>query len=158
MKRTLCSSIAVIVVAAAAIPVLAQPPQGRGGPGRGGLGGPMPFIRGLNLTDAQREQIRALTDERRNQAENPGRKVADLDHQLRLALLADTPDLQKVEELKTAIAAAAAEQLSARIELESRIAQILTPEQRAQARDALATPGARRGPPPAGGRRGRAKI
>jgi Spy/CpxP family protein refolding chaperone len=118
----------------------------------------MPFIRGLNLTDAQREQIRALTDERRNQAENPGRKVADLDHQLRLALLADTPDLQKVEELKTAIAAAAAEQLSARIELESRIAQILTPEQRAQAREALATAGARRGPPPAGGRRGRARM
>jgi periplasmic protein CpxP/Spy len=158
MKRTLWSSIAVVVVAAAAIPVLAQAPQGRGGSGRGGFGGPMLFMRGLNLTDAQREQIRALTDERRNQAENPGRKVAELDHQLRLAVLADTPDLQKVEELKTAIAAAAAEQLSARIELESRIAQVLTPEQRAQAREALGTAGARRAPPPAGGRRGRAKI
>jgi periplasmic protein CpxP/Spy len=158
MKRMLWLSITVIVVAAAAaIPVLAQPPQGRSGPGRGGFGRPMLLTRGLNLTDAQRDQIRALTEERRNQAENPARKVAELDHQLRLALLTDTLDLRKIEELKAAISAAEAEQLSARIDLESRIVQILTPEQRAQAREALGTAGARRGPP-AGGRRGRAKI
>jgi Spy/CpxP family protein refolding chaperone len=158
MTRKLWSSIAVIAVAAAvAIPVVAQSRQGRGGPGRGVFGGPPLFVRGLNLTEAQREQIRTLTEERRNQAGNPGRSIAELDHQLRLTRLADTPDLQTVEELKTAIAAAMAEQLSARIELESRIAQVLTPEQRAQARESLGTAGARRGPPLGGGR-GRTKI
>lgn len=158
MKRTIWSSVVVLVLAAAAaIPVLAQPPQGRGGPGRGMAGVPMPILRGLDLTDAQREQIRALTAERRSQGENPGRTVADLDRQLRLAVFADTPDLQKIDELKSAIAAATAEQLTARIDLESRIAQVLTPEQRARAREALNAVGTRRGPGP-GARRGRGGI
>jgi Spy/CpxP family protein refolding chaperone len=55
--------------------------------------------------------------------------------------------------LKSAISAAAAEALSARVELEERVAQILTPEQRAQARQALETRAARRGPA-SGERRG----
>jgi protein CpxP len=158
MKRTIWSSIAVVVLAAAAaLPAIAQAPQGRGGPGRGLPGGPMPILRGLNLTDAQREQVRALTEERRTQGENPGRKLGDLERQLRLSVLADSPDLQKIDELKTAIAAATAEQLTSRIELESRIAQVLTPEQRAQAREAMNATGARRGPGPFG-RRGRGGI
>ena len=158
MKRAIWSSIVIIVFAAAAtIPAIAQPPQGRGGPGRGGPGGPMPMLRGLDLTEAQREQVRALAAERRNQGENPGRKVAELERQLRLAVFADTPDLQKIDELKTAIAAATSEALAARIDLESRIAQVLTPEQRAKAREVWSTGGARRGPP-AGGRRGGLKI
>jgi Spy/CpxP family protein refolding chaperone len=105
----------------------------------------------LNLTDAQREQVRALTEERRSEANNPGRKLAELEQQLRVAVFADTPDQQKIEGLKSAISAAAAEALSARVELEERVAQILTPEQRAQARQALETRAARRGP--AGGDR-----
>jgi periplasmic protein CpxP/Spy len=154
MKRTIWSSIAVLAVAAAAaIPVIAQPPQGRVGPGRGGFGGPLPILRGLNLTDAQREQVRALTEERRSEANNPGRKLAELEQQLRVAVFADTPDQQKIEGLKSAISAAAAEALSARVELEERVAQILTPEQRAQARQALETRAARRGPA-SGERRG----
>jgi periplasmic protein CpxP/Spy len=158
MKRTIWSSVAVLVLAAAAaIPVLAQPPHGRGGPGGGMAGVPLPVLRGLNLTEAQREQVRALTAERRTQGENPGRQVAELEHQLRLAVFADTPDLQKIDELKGAIAAAAAEQLTARIDLESRIAQVLTPEQRAQAREAMSAAGVRRGPRP-GVHRGRGGI
>jgi periplasmic protein CpxP/Spy len=157
-KRAIWSSIVVLAVAAAAaIPVTAQPPQGRGGPGRGGPGGPAPILRGLNLTDAQREQVRALTEERRNATSNPGRKVAELEQQLRAAVFADSPDQQKIEELKSAISAAAAEALAARVELEERIAQVLTPEQRAQARQALETRAGRRGPG-AGGRRGGGRI
>ena len=158
MKRTIWSSIVVLAVAgAAAIPVIAQPPQGRGGPGRGGPGGPAPILRGLNLTDAQREQVRGLTEERRNDANSPGRKVAELERQLRAAVFADAPDQQKIEQLKSEVSAAAAEALTARVELEGRIAQILTPEQRAQARQALETREARRGPG-AGDRRGGKKI
>src|SRR5215213_4303595 len=158
MKRTIWSSIVVLAVAgAAAIPAIAQPPQGRGGPGRGGPGGPAPILRGLNLTDAQREQVRGLTEERRNDANSPGRKVAELERQLRAAVFADAPDQQKIEQLKSEVSAAAAEALTARVELEGRIAQILTPEQRAQARQALETREARRGPG-AGDRRGGKKI
>lgn len=163
MKRVIWSSIAAIVVAAAvAIPVIAQPPQGGGGRGfgRGGPGAPgaaVPMLRGLNLTDAQREQIRALTEARRAQGDDPRRKVADLERQLQVAVFADTPDPQKIGDLKNAIAAASAEAVTARVELQSHIAEILTPEQRAQAREALSKNDARRGPAP-GGKRLRVKV
>ena len=153
MKRTTWSIIAAIVLAAAVvIPVIAQPPQGGGGrgPGRGlAFGAPLGLLRGLNLTDAQREQIRALTEQRREQGGNPRQRLADLERQLEVAVFTDSPDQQKIGELKNAITAATAEQLSARVELQSRIAEVLTPEQRAQAREALGK---------IGGRGGRARV
>lgn len=154
MKRTIWLSIPAIVVAAAvAIPVIAQPPQGGGGrgPGRGQVAG-APFLRDLNLTDAQREQIRALSEQRRAQGDDPRRKVADLERQLRVAVFADAPDPQKIDDLKNAVAAATAEELTARVELQSHIAQVLTPEQRAQAREALEKIGGRGGPARVDGR------
>jgi Spy/CpxP family protein refolding chaperone len=141
---------ALVIATAVTIPVIAQPPQGRGGPG--GPGGPL--LRGLTLSDAQREQIRSIGDQQRAQANPPQQKVAELRKQLQLAILADSPDPQKIEELKTSIAAAAAEALTARIDVESRIVQVLTPEQRAQARDTLANAGPMAGGPTARGRRG----
>lgn len=139
MKRTMWAAVAALMLAAAvAIPVIAQPPQGGRGPGKGpGMGGPLPMLRGLNLTDAQRDQIKTLTEQRRTAGE-PRRNLMDLERQLHAAILADTPDPPKIEELKSSIAAASAQELVARIDLESRIAQILTPEQRAQAREAVA--------------------
>jgi protein CpxP len=160
MKRLIWSSIAAVTLAAAvAIPAIAQAPQGGRGPGRGGpgFGGPMPLLRGLTLTDAQKEQIRSITAQRRTSGDEARRKMGDLERQLEAALFAESPDQQKIEELKNAVAAATADQLSARVELQSRIAQVLTPEQRAQARDALGKTAGRRGGP-AGGRPGRAKI
>ncbi|MDQ3211150.1 MAG: Spy/CpxP family protein refolding chaperone [Acidobacteriota bacterium] len=149
VKSTVWSAAAALIVAATvAIPVIAQPPQGDGGrPGRPGFGGrgPFPILRGLELSDAQRDQIRSITQERRTAANGAERPGGELHKQLHLAMLADTPDSQKVEELKAAIAAAAAEELTARIDVQTRIAQVLTPEQRAKAREALA---AKTGPPP----------
>ena len=101
------------------------------------------ILRNLNLTDAQREQVRALTEERRAQA--PGRQGVELQRQLELAIFADTPDQQKIEELKNAIAASHQAELAARIDLETRVAQILTPEQRVQARERLEQGGPPRG-------------
>lgn len=158
MKRTLWMTISAVALAAiVTIPLMAQPPQGRGmgrgmgmGPGRGGPGGPggpgpMAFLRGVDLTDAQREQIRAIMGEHRENA--PGQRMHELEQQLQLAILADTPDT-RIEGLKSAIAAASAEQLAMRIEVESKVAQILTPAQRAQAREAVGN----MGPPPGRGR------
>ena len=144
MKRSMWTVVAALLLAAVvAIPVIAQPPQGGRGPGRGpGMGG---MLRGLNLTDAQRDQIKTLTEQRRT-GEDPRRNLMDLERQLHAAILADTPDLPKIEELKSSVAAASAQELTARIDLESRIAQILTPEQRAQARESVAKgPAGRRG-------------
>jgi Spy/CpxP family protein refolding chaperone len=155
MTRTIwAGAFAALIAIAISAPLVAQPPQGMAGrgPGRGGFGGPMgrggpgmglPFLRELNLTDAQREQVRALTEERRGQV--PPATGADLQRQLGLAIFADTPEPQKIEDLKNAIAAAHAEELAARIQLEARVAQILTPEQRAQARSRLENGGPPRG-------------
>ena len=154
MKRTIwAGAFAALIAIAISAPLVAQPPQGPGrGAGRAGFGGPMgpggpglglSILRSLNLTDAQREQVRALTEERRAQA--PGRQGAELQRQLELAIFADTPDQQKIEELKTAIAATHQAELAARIDLETRVAQVLTPEQRVQARERLEKGGPPRG-------------
>jgi periplasmic protein CpxP/Spy len=145
MKRTIWSAaLALMLAGVVAIPVIAQPPQGGRGAGRGpGFDGALPILRGLDLTDAQREQIRAVTQAQRT-SDNPRRNLMDLERQLQAAILADTPDQQKIDDLKNSIATASAAALTARIDLQSRIAQVLTPEQRAQARDALAkAPGGR---------------
>lgn len=157
MKRSLWMTTGALMLAAVtAIPLMAQPPQGRGPGGRGmgwgGAGGPgpMPILRGLDLSDAQREQIRAIAGAQRAKGAGPQSKVMALQKQLGLAILADTPDPAKLEELKGAISAARAEELAAQTEVESRIAQVLTSEQRAQARETLA-----KMEPPGGDRRGR---
>jgi protein CpxP len=150
MKRNLWTMIMVTVLAGVvAVPMMAHPRQqgpgqgagmgrgmgmGPGGPGgRGGPGGPMAILRGIELTDAQREQIRGIMEAERANA--PADRVRDLDRQLSVALLADTPDTAKLDELKAAIVAGTAEELSHRIAVQSKIVQILTPEQRAQARE-----------------------
>ena len=154
MKRTVWATIMVVTLAGlVSIPMMAQEPQWRGmgrgmGMGPGGRapggpgGGPMGLLRGIELTDAQRDQIRAIMDQHREEA--PGMKVRELDQQLQLAILADTPDPQKVDELKAAVSTAAAEQLGTRIDVETRIVQILTPAQRTQARENIS----KMGPPP----------
>ena len=153
MRQTIWSALlATILGAAVAVPVIAQPPQGGRGPGRGpGPDGVLPILHNLNLTDAQREQIRTITEAQR--ASNPRRNLMDLERQLQAAIFSETPDQQKIDDLKNSIAAANAADLAARIDLASRISQVLTPEQRAQAREALAQapgPGRRGGAPPRG--------
>src|SRR5574338_1020292 len=149
MKRNLWTMAAVVVLAGAvSVPMLAHPgqgpgfgqgrgmgpgmgPGGPGGPGGRG-GGPMSMLRGVDLTDAQREQIRAIMETERQNA--PAARVRDLDTQLDLALLADSPDAAKIDELKAAIVAGTAEEIAHRIAVQTKIVQILTPEQRAKAR------------------------
>ncbi len=155
MKRTLWTAVAVLAVVA--IPLIAQQPQGRGfgrgmGPGPGGRGmgpGPMPILHQLNLTEAQREQIRTLTEEWRN--DRPEVRMMELEKQLHALVFADSPDVGKINELKTAIAAAQAEHLARRVDHELQLVQVLTPEQRAKARELIANGP---GPGPGRGRRG----
>ena len=139
--RTLSTIAAAAVALATAVSAGAgQPPAGQrpgGDQGRGGPGGPLPILRQLNLTDAQRQQIRALTDEQRAQspAESPRRTLGELQRALRAAIFADTPDSAQIDQLRASIAEAEAAVLAARVELQLKISQILTPEQRKQARE-----------------------
>jgi Spy/CpxP family protein refolding chaperone len=118
---------------------------GRGPGGPGGLG----LLRGIELTDAQREQIRTIHEQMRD--EGRPAQMAELQKQLHLAILADSADTAKIEQLKQSIAAAEAAALAHRIEVQTRVAQVLTPEQRASARQNLEKNDGPRGRPGRGG-------
>ena len=60
-----------------------------------------------------------------------------LHRQLEAALLADTPDDQQIQLLQQQVAAAEADALAQQIAIERKIAQILTPDQRAKIRERL---------------------
>jgi Spy/CpxP family protein refolding chaperone len=153
MKRILTMVVAAAVLAGGSMAVVSAQP----GPGRRG-GGPFPLMRIPDLTDAQRQQIRQLMEEQRDAGDRPMRQVGDLERQLHAELFADAPDAGKIEALKTQIASAHAAALESRIELQTKIAQILTPEQRKQLRENPGRAGRggrggfKRGGPPAGQR------
>ena len=129
---------AVLALSVGAISLLAQGPGRPGGPGRGpgGRGGPggpgiFPMVSQLDLTDAQREQIRALAEEGR-QGGDPGAPIRAAEEKLHAAVLADTPDFQAIDGLKATLNTAHAAELDHRIEMMRKVAQILTPAQRQQ--------------------------
>ena len=145
LKTGIVAALAAVFVASVAVAggQGPGPAQGRG-PGRGpgaGPGGPggrglMPAIM-QGLSDEQRAQVRAILDEQRTAEQGP---PADgkLRQALEAELLADAPNDARIEELKAQILAAQAEGLTRHIAVQKRIAQVLTPEQRAKARERLA--------------------
>lgn len=155
IKTGVVAAVAAVFVASVAVAGGQGPGQGqRRGPGFGGPGGPggrglLPGIM-QDLTEEQRSQIRAIVQEQRGDQQGPPAD-AKLRHQLEAELLADAPNDQKIEELKQQILSAQAQGLERHIATRKRIAQVLTPEQRAKARERVAE-GPRQG---RGGREGR---
>jgi Spy/CpxP family protein refolding chaperone len=143
MKKWALSVVTAAAVALAAFGLADAQEQGRrhgpgfGGPG--GRGGGMRFGRIADLTDQQREQIRTILAAEREGRQGPP-PVAQLHRQLDTELLADAPDEQKIETLKQQIAQATAEGLTRQVAIQRKIAQVLTPEQRAKARETLSQP------------------
>lgn len=113
---------------------------GRGGPwgGRGRGGGPMFALRGLDLTDDQKEKIKAIHEAERENRQAPPADV-DLHRQLRAELYADSPDAGKIATLQDQLAQAQTARLTRQIGIEQKIAEVLTAEQRAQVRERLST-------------------
>jgi Spy/CpxP family protein refolding chaperone len=96
------------------------------------------MLRNLDLTDAQKEQVRAVLAERSGR--NNAQTLGQLHRDLQAAVMADTPDTAKIEQLKASINEAEAAALTERVDLQLRIAQILTPDQRQKAREIPAGP------------------
>jgi Spy/CpxP family protein refolding chaperone len=137
VKTGVVGAIAALLVASVAI--AADQDQGqrrvqRMG-GRGGRG-MLPAVM-QDLSDEQRAQVRAIMQEGRQGEQGPPAD-AKLRRELEAELLADVPNEQKIDDLKQQILAAQAEGLSRHIDVQKRIAQVLTAEQRAKARAALA--------------------
>jgi protein CpxP len=125
MKRlTMVLALAVTLIA----PLAAQQPQGPGGRGRMmAPGGPFAILRGLNLTDDQRQQIKAILDQ--NRPGNPPPGMA-LERKLHAAIL--NGDAGAVQTLKTQLLEAHEQQLDREIQMLQQIAPILTPDQKQQ--------------------------
>jgi Spy/CpxP family protein refolding chaperone len=129
--------VAVLAIVLGALPLLAQGRSRQGGPGERGPGGPggppglMRMVGQLDLTDAQRQQLRTLMETAR-QAGDTGEQVRAAEQKLHAAVLAEPPDLQAIEGLKAALNTAHASELDRRIGTLEKVAQILTSAQKQQ--------------------------
>jgi Spy/CpxP family protein refolding chaperone len=145
MKKLGLSAMLAAVLGVAAFSLADAQGERRGpgfGPGGPGSGRGFGMLRGVELTDAQRDQVRTIMQEWRDDAS----ATHNLQRQLRTELLADTPDEAKIASLREQIVGAHNEMLTRHIDTQRKIAQVLTPEQRAKAREALSDDsGARRG-------------
>ena len=155
MHRRIAIVAAALALTLGGLPVMAQ--QGRGGRGPGGPGGPgpmgvLPGLAQVDLTDAQREQIRSIMQDQRQSGGVPGEKVRQAEEGLRAAVLADVPDQQAIDAAKAALNSAHAAELDARVQLMAKIAAVLTPAQRQQLAQMPVPPGGRRGGGPGGPR------
>jgi Spy/CpxP family protein refolding chaperone len=122
-----------------------QPPFTRpGGLGRGGFGGPMGMLpmlgRALNLTDAQRDQIKAIAASHKDE----WKALADRERTARTALMAavtaDTIDEAAIRQKSSDVAAVEADAAVARAHAHAEVAQILTADQKAQLKSMVSGP------------------
>lgn len=144
MKRTMWSVIVAVVLAVAAFSFADAQGRGQRGPrpdggpgfGRGGPGG---FARFADLTDEQKKQVQAILEEERSSREGPPASMT-VRRQLDAEILSDSPDEQKIDTLRLQLVQAHGEELSRQIAVQRKIAQVLTVEQRATARERLDKP------------------
>jgi len=121
----------------------AQPPDGGGL--RGGRmgrrmdrppGGPLIHLRRLGLSEAQRGQIRSIYEQSRETNEGSEKQVRVVRLALREAVTADVVDEGAIRALATELGVAEGDAAVQRAYVHVRVWQVLTPEQRAAAREA----------------------
>lgn len=122
-------------------------PDGFGGPGRGrgGPGGPFDFAQGrplaglplreLNLTDAQREQVKQIVDSRQQEMRAIGEKAMAAHQALHAATTSPSFDEGLVRAKAAEVAAIDADMAVSRARIFADVFQILTPEQQAKAKE-----------------------
>jgi len=137
-------AIAMIVGLVAGVYVSAQNTDGPRGPfaeRRGGPGGPMgalgPMLAGhLNLTDAQKDQLKGIMDSHRDESKGLGDRAMKARQALRAAVTADTVDEGLIRTRAAELATIESDLAVAQARIHAEVFRILTPEQQAQAREA----------------------
>jgi protein CpxP len=121
-------------------------PGGRGGR-MGGPGGPMGmlpmFARELNITDAQKAQIKTIADSHRDEWKALGDRARTAHEALQHAVTADTVDEGLIRQRSAEVAAVEADMNVARARTHAEVFQLLTPEQKTQAKTLQSTAGER---------------
>lgn len=128
-------------------------PQGRFG-GPGGPGGPMGMLpmfgRELDLSDAQRQQVKAIADAHRDEWKALADRGRAAHEALQAAITADVVNESVIRERAAEVAAVEADAAVARAKAHADVLQLLTAEQKArlkelEARRATRQPSAGRG-------------
>jgi len=129
MKRKLATAVAVLTLGAAV--AIAAPHEGKWG-GKHGRGGEMSqrFAEKLNLTDAQKEQIKAIQKETRQQNAAFFQTMRQTREDFHAAKEAN--DTAKLDALKATFDSQRAQMKQIRDAENQRIMSILTPDQRTQ--------------------------
>lgn len=123
---------------------------GRGGPGRGGPGGilgPMALER-LGLDEGQRERVKAVMQSHDAELKGLNDRAFAARGALELAVMADPFDEGAIRARSADTASGEADLAVTRARVRSEVFQILTPEQRAMAKEMPPRPDGRRPPPP----------
>jgi len=137
--RSLMAGVAVVGVLAGGM-VFAQGPRGGGGGGRGfrgpmmGPGGGLGLPLGtLNLTEAQREQVRGIRERYREQTQAVAKQLADLLDKQRAAIETVPANEALITSMTQDLAQAQTEVAVQQARLNAEVWSVLTPEQQAQA-------------------------
>lgn len=123
-------------------------PGGRGMRDPGGPGGPggiIPGLRGLDLTETQREQVRATLESHKAEFEAQGTKAQAARKALNEAITAETFDEGAIRQKAADAALVEADGAVLRAKVHSEVWALLTPEQQAKAKTLRAEMDARRG-------------
>jgi protein CpxP len=120
--------------------VAAQNTSGRPGPfmGRGGPGGPMGMMAPLgrlNLTDAQRQQVKSIMDSHQDEVKAVGSRAFEARKALDAAVTADTFDESAIRTASANVATVDADMAVLRARIHGEVWQILTPDQQKQAKE-----------------------
>lgn len=124
-------------------PFSGRGPGGPGGRGRfGGPGGPMGMLpmlgRQIDLTDAQRDQIKAIADSHKEDWTALATRARTAHEALNAAVMADTVDEALIRQKSSEVAAVDADMAVARARAKTEVFQILTADQKTKLK-ALAT-------------------
>jgi protein CpxP len=111
------------------------PPMGGPGPMGGGRGGPLGELRALDLTDAQRQQVKEVMDQHRNATQPLHDKAMTVRQALREAIEADTIDDNTIRQRSAAVAAVDADLAVAEAHLHQSVMAVLTAEQQQKLRE-----------------------
>lgn len=132
--------------------------RGHGGPGPGGrfggAGGPMGMLppgimQELNLTDGQREQVKAIVDARKEEWQGLAERGRTAHDALQAAIIADVVNESVIRAKAADVAAVEADVAVARAKAHAEMLQLLTADQKAALKDLQAR---RPTPPPFAGR------
>lgn len=111
-------------------------PGGSGGPGRpGGPMGIIPGLRALNLSDTQREQIKAVMDAHKGEFDAQMQKAGPARKALNDAVMSESFNEATVRQKAADLATAEADGAVLRAKVFSEVWALLTPEQQTKARE-----------------------